>query len=1044
MLSLDATQLAIIGSDYPLVTWLFEVTDAAGPTTYYWSTKAYTFDAQAYDFNIVPESFAGVVMNRSKSELGIQAPNELRFRAANVDNAYTASNFTGGTVLLKEVISDGTDEEIIRSWKFRIKDCASIYQELHFVCEDFLQEHLRGDYPNTRMIKDIFFGTDTDLDDNVCIPLPFGTAYVPLRSVYIGNAITVSDTTIAAVAAADGNHCKFTDSGSGFGSIEPGRFVTVSGFTESENNGVFWVVKASAAEIEVVNGAFDYSDAGLVNEAAGDSVSMVQGSRYYLLGSTTPTYTISKVRSPRAWGIRSEWASGSFSFTQSTKNDGTDNWRVFQAVIADIDNDGTAEANGLWRQGEHFLDMPTKFTRSDTASMTSPADIIEFVLEDMGVDSGDIDTGVGSTFETAETTYTSWGLAWNGALWYKQPREKVLAMLLNMCHSTLIVGEKIELHTLSKTSQKTLTKANIVKSQERGPGTFSRESASYVELSDCGYVAFQEDDEAQDRFLKILVPAKGSTKTKISQEVLELPFIQDSQETQKLGTLYYQRKFLRMGEISFTAKPDCLALQPDDVITINHADYNGSYAVLIDQVTVNRDGSVAIRATETSAALDDWGDLSPSAVSYYTEDTTKCWEPPLSGPLSSESLGLRSYDLWGLPYLIVGPYAGSGQFTSIQAAVRALAESRHNGIYILNGTYALSAPVYLPDRDIDIVGENRDGVVIQNAAGQHGFILYNLTKFVRMMNFKVASQNTSTYTYMIYCYGDAAANNTPDLLIDNLHLSCLDADTHGGNGDRGVYVYKCDGRVRILNSKFYKGKHAVSIDTVKEVSVIGNEIDDPMAYGIYINASGTADRAAIIGENRLSDVRLNGILAGFIESGAGAGAKIVNNVIVSKSACHYNWEGIGASGYNPLVKGNSVIFDGTLGGAGDSVYGISIDLHNFLVEANNVRIEVLETGLTIGLYVGVGGNGVIKGNEIYFENDDTTDYHYGIRLSYSDYNVISGNHINGAHDDAKDIGISLDANCNHNLVTSNFTIYVGTGVEDLEGATNVLADNKNV
>ena len=91
----------------------------------------------------------------------------------------------------------------------------------------------------------------------------------------------------------------------------------------------------------------------------------------------------------------------------------------------------------------------------------SDEEVIAFVLEDFGIPAAKIDTGVGSSFESAGTTFTSWGLTCNGAFWYKQPREKVLAILLSMCHSTLVITDKIELHVLSKTSQKTLAKARV-------------------------------------------------------------------------------------------------------------------------------------------------------------------------------------------------------------------------------------------------------------------------------------------------------------------------------------------------------------------------------------------------------------------------------------------------------------------------------------------------------------------------------------------------------------------------------------------------------
>jgi len=549
MLSLDATQLAIIASDHKKVSWLFVVTDSAGPTVFRWSTVTRSYDGDDYTFKIIPSSFKGITLNRGKSEISIQAPNDLSFDVLNKDNVLTASNFVDGSVTVYLVVSDGTDEETICTWKFNIKQCDAAYQKLHFVCEDFVQKYLEGDYPNTKLIKDILLSTDTDLDDNICVPVPLGECYVPLRSLY----------------------------------IEDGR--------------------------------------------------------YYLLGPSGETYDIQKVRSPRSLG-KSEWdliasgeipASGEYNAHQSMKTIGTDGWNVFQPIIADADGDGAADACGLWKEGDHFLDMPTQFSRSDTADKTNPANAIEFVLKDLGIPSGELDIGVGSSFETASGEYSGWGLEFNGAFFYKQPRQKVLSQLLSMCHSTLRVTDKIELHVLSKTSQKNITKADVIRTQEVGEGTFKR-TTTMQDQPDSGHIAFQEVDESQDEFLKALVPAKDTTNN-ISSEILEIPFVQDSQDAQRIGTLRYQRKFLKDGDDSFTGKGTLLAVQPDDVITPSgEADYGGTHDILVDQMTITRDLSTVFQCVRFKEDLDDWDDLTPDAITIVSGETGDYWAPVVSGP----------------------------------------------------------------------------------------------------------------------------------------------------------------------------------------------------------------------------------------------------------------------------------------------------------------------------------------------------------------------------------------------------------------------------
>lgn len=544
MLSLDATQLGLVASAYKKVSWLFKVVDSAGPTTYRWGTVARSYGGNTYTFKILPDSI-NLTLNRNRSELGVYAPNTLEFSIHNSGNTLTASNFEDGSVEVYFVLSDGTDEETIFTLRFVIQQCSGVYEELHFSCIDFLAPYLKGDYPNTKLVKDISPSDDPDPTETLCVPVPFGTCYIPLRSIYI------------------------TDQ------------------------------------------------------------------RYYLLGPTAGglTYSISKVHSPRQTGTKSEWDSGSYSFTQSTKTIDSVSWRVFQPIIADSDGDDVADACGLWMDGETFLDMPTKFSRSDTSSMTSPADIIEFVLEDMGVPSAEIDTGGGSTFEAAETTYSGWGLTFIGAFWQKKSREQVLASLLNMCHSCLRVTDKVELHVLSKTSQKTVTDADVIRTSEIGKGTFSYTPAFSEQQSDSGNIEFQDTGVPQDAFHKHSVPADaGGSKDDISSEVLTIPFVQDSQDAQRIGTLYYQRKLLKKGNANFTSKNTLVALQPDDVITVNDALYGGSYALLVDNMRVKHDCSIDFGCIRFSCTMDDWGDFTPSVISPASDDSTNVWHPGWTGP----------------------------------------------------------------------------------------------------------------------------------------------------------------------------------------------------------------------------------------------------------------------------------------------------------------------------------------------------------------------------------------------------------------------------
>jgi len=332
---------------------------------------------------------------------------------------------------------------------------------------------------------------------------------------------------------------------------------------------------------------------------------------------------------------KSEWTSAAgFTFTQSTEADGDAvDWRVFQPIIQDSDNDGEADACGLFKPGDVFLDMPTKFSRSDTVNITNPADVIKFVLEDLGIATDDLNA---ASFTAAAATYTSWGLSFNGAIFYQRPAKDILAQLLGMCNSILISGEQIELHVLSADSVKTIT--SVLKPQDVGEAIFSYTDISDETDHDSAFVAFQETGKPQDKLIKIPVPAKSSYDYS-SGEVFEMPFIQDSQNVQKATCLKLQRKYLKKANVDFDSKGSLLALLPDDVITLSDPNYGGTYPVLVEEIHINKDLQLSITCIRFKETLDDWEDLSFSSVTIAPDDSTGSWQYVIVGPDSTLSGG---------------------------------------------------------------------------------------------------------------------------------------------------------------------------------------------------------------------------------------------------------------------------------------------------------------------------------------------------------------------------------------------------------------------
>jgi len=1025
----NTTQQNIVDSNYKKVSWLFTVTDTSS-NTYNWSnTQTVGINSTAYNFKIT--GFGGITTQRSKSEFGIQAPNTLKFNVINKDNDLTHTDFINGTVKVELLIADGIDKAIIRTWTFNIKKTEPSYQKFALTCEDYIQKYLTGSYPNTRFIKDIFFGDDIDVDDNVCLPVPFGKAYIPLRSVYIGNAVTYSSTTMNVIASTEGARCKIIDSASGLGNFDFNRFVTTTGFGAStSNNGTFYCLSASSNTLE-------FSElTGLTSEVAASSQTLKQGQRYYVLGSTDNVFTINKVRSPREWGLKSEWHSSGYTFNQSIKvNSGSSAYRVVQPIIADADFDGTADSAGLWKQGDAFLDMPAEITRSDTSGITNPGDVISFFLQNIGIPSTYIDN---AALIAASTIYDGWSLSWNGAHWFKESRSSVLSKYLNMCHSYIVSNERLELKVKDKTSKKTITKTEVIRGQDVGEGSFKYNDIMVEYESDSGYVAWNSTGESQDKFLKILVPSKGISKTIISDEVLPIPFVQNSQHVQALGTLYYQRKLKKQANVSFKGKGTLLGLEPEDVITINDDDYGGNYDTLIDSIKINTDCSMSFKCIKYSVSLDNFDDLSPDAITIFPDDTGDMWTPPISGPLSVQDLGRQAYNIWGQPWVIVGPSTNEGKYTSIQSAINALEDKGNNGIFLKNGEYRTTGIVRLPNRDISIIGESKGGVIV-----------YDSTVNNSMGVFKIADGSSNVYSFENFTMGSyfpattkiggimlLASTGKPTIYVNNLDFR-LD-NTGLKNRHNFIDIAASSAIVSITNCNFKESETAISISGCASYKISNCN----MILSIRGIVTGPNSGLGVINSNNMDDIGYYGIYRSNLQ---GKSCNISNNNINLSTSFEYDGHsfiGIRASRDADTVIGNNInIRSDTTIPSYASFTGILMEGLDCIVSNNNINININAentiSGSTSGNVTGItiisAARNVVSNNNITIDVSESTRLAetIGIQCRLATQNIISSNYINCMNDDAVDIGINFGIGSEENQGSDNITYKVGTSIVDL-------------
>lgn len=1002
------------------VGWLFDVVDK-NSNEYHWSTKAYTVATptigQTYAFKIV--DFDGYEVSTDNATSGIITPNEVQFTILNKNGALYSTDFIGGTVTISLRCSDTVGQETLRGCKFRIKKTVPLYgNRFRVVAEDFLQKYLKGSYPNTPYPDDLFLNSSVDQEDGICIPITFGTAYIPVKPVYVENGLPVTGITISFVASSSSSDAYIKDSARGFTYMSKRRFVTITGSSVATNNGMFEVLSSSPGTL-----AIDY-DSGIETQAAGDNITASQSQQFYILGSSTATFTPTTLMSPRELGRISTWPAATYDHVQTVITDRYgDDWKGLQVR----ETDGSEV---LFKQGDMFIAAPLKFSRQYTASMTAFQDVIDFVLKDFGIDTSEINS---TTFTTAGATRAS--LSWGGGIYYKEPRETVLAKLLNQCHCGIIPGASgIELRAISAASVATITSADIINpSGDVGEGSFVFEDTQMEQVSDCGHVAWQPTDESTDRLMKLLVSAKGSLRSQIDSEVLEMPFVHDSKCVQRLGTLYYQRKLMKSGRISFLGKSQLLNLDPNDVITIAaNVNYTSSSTTnliaVIDSVKYNKDLSVQISGNTYSCVLDSWVSLTPTAITVPTDVAEiNCFQPLISGPVSNEDIGRSAYDMWGQEWLKVGPTKNQGEFIDIQKALNMVKQAGGGAIYILDGNYQASSPLYIPNVNLEIIGQSQGGVILKNLAGSDLFVLHNLTKTYKFSNFSITSQNIAVFSKMLHIYGDADADNSASLDVKNIIFTLTDDGAWESVGDTGIYVDKgANGRYVFKENKSTDGKQLIwaTISTSCFVDVNLNVIKHPKSTGIIAYA-GNVNLSA----NKITDIGAYGI---YFNASVCTASDNVIECITTGSGNSLGIVSFGSVASNSLtIKGNRIkcIHDGIT----QTFIGIYLASPGSVTE-NDIYCHLSSSGNSIGV-LDMGNKAAISNNTIYIDNDAST-INIGLSVSGDD-NALSSNTINLVNGNARDVGISLGETSQRNKGSGNAFSNCGTNISD-NGTENTV------
>ncbi len=161
------------------VEWLFEIDEA-----YYFSTKTTIFGGQPYTGIILPNSFRNLPAIRVKCEMNNHATAKFSFQITDDSSTYDISNFENKKLVVRLIIDDVES----KAWRFLITTAEESYKKWTITAKDYLSTLVEGVWPNTGLVKDIFpealakTQDQYSINEDACVPMIFGTAYIPLQS----------------------------------------------------------------------------------------------------------------------------------------------------------------------------------------------------------------------------------------------------------------------------------------------------------------------------------------------------------------------------------------------------------------------------------------------------------------------------------------------------------------------------------------------------------------------------------------------------------------------------------------------------------------------------------------------------------------------------------------------------------------------------------------------------------------------------------------------------------------------------------------------
>ncbi|MCK9281963.1 MAG: PQQ-binding-like beta-propeller repeat protein, partial [Melioribacteraceae bacterium] len=252
-----------------------------------------------------------------------------------------------------------------------------------------------------------------------------------------------------------------------------------------------------------------------------------------------------------------------------------------------------------------------------------------------------------SSFEYFSNKFDELSLSFNGGFFAIEDRIKILSSVLIQCGCILRVTDKIELWQLDN-RLKTIYDYQIRSKGEGQESTFNYRQ-NEKDFYDYGYVAFPEADSPQmilkqkGIFIdqdKIAEPISSLT---VLKDVIEIPHVSDSENAQKAGIVYLQRKNGVEETITLDCRDDLLVTQPDDMVLFNDLEYGirpvgegsyNSYNLTVQQVHIKPDLTISLQLLKFIHPILNWDDLSVNVVTIETDDSpaTTIYKTITAGP----------------------------------------------------------------------------------------------------------------------------------------------------------------------------------------------------------------------------------------------------------------------------------------------------------------------------------------------------------------------------------------------------------------------------